>query len=149
MEERWRKPATILDVVESEALVKMPSGETMGDYNVTVDEETWERMREGRVCANCFEPLEEAFPEVCNALKLPDGTVVGCFYRVRERQLHDMETRYGAGDEVKLGPRVNKADELERLREIDAYEERTGLLLPPGVKFPNEVVRDGTKTIGG
>lgn len=148
MREKWAKPPVLLDVVESEALVQMPDGEIRGDYQVTVDDETWQRMREGRVCANCFEPLEIPFPEVCNALKLPDGKVVGCYYRVRECQLRDMSTRYGAGDEVVLGPRVNKRDELERLAELDAYEERTGVILPKSIKFPNEIVEGRKKTIG-
>lgn len=118
----------------------MPSGEVMVDAQVAVDEETLERMRQGRVCANCFEPFETPFPEICNALKLPDGTVVGCYYNVRERQLIDLRERYGAGDEVHIGSRLNRADEIERLREMDDYESRTGIILPDHVKFPNETI---------
>jgi hypothetical protein len=148
VDERWAKPAVLLDVQESEALVQMPDGRVMGDYAVTVDEETWQRLREGRICANCFEPLEVPFPEVCNALKLPNGTVVGCFYRVAANQVRDLSMRLGAGEMVLLGPRVNKREELERLAEIDAWEERTGLRLPESAKFPNETVSDRKKTIG-
>lgn len=145
---RWAKPVDVLDTVESNALVQFPDGTIMGDVQVSVDNETWERLRQGRVCANCFEPLEEAFPEVCNALKLPDGTVVGCFYKVRECQIRDLTSRHGAGQEVRLGPRVNKAEELERLRELDAYEQRTGIRLPDSVKFPVELIEGHSKNIG-
>lgn len=140
---RWRKEAKTYDCVEGDALIHMPSeGEVreMVDVKVAVDEDTYERMRQGYICANCFEPQEVAFPEVCRAMKLPDGTVVGCFYRIRECQLRDMESKHGAGEEVHIGSRVNKADELERLREMDEYEERTGLVLPPSVKFPTEII---------
>jgi hypothetical protein len=148
IDERWAKPANLLDVQESEALVQMPDGRVMGDYTVSVDEETWERLSQGRICANCFEPLEEAFPEVCRALKLPDGTVVGCFYTVRKSQLRDMSMRLDAGQMVLIGPRVNKREELERLAELDAWEERTGLRLPDSVKFPSTRVEGRSKEIG-
>ena len=68
-------------------------------------------MRQGYICANCFEPQETPFPEVCRAMKLPDGTVVGCFYRMRDCQLRDMELKHGAGEEVHIGSRINRYDE--------------------------------------
>lgn len=145
---RWRKPVDVIDMAESEALIQMPSGEIMGDIVATVSDETLARMRAGYVCANCFEPFETPFPEVCNAMKLPDGTVVGCFYRVRDNQTRDLVQRHGAGEEVRVGPRVDKREELDRLRELDSYEERTGIRLPDSVKFPVEVVEDKSKTIG-
>jgi len=140
--ERWAKPAKVIDAVEGETLVLMPSGETMVQANVSVDSETLQRMFAGYVCMNCLEPQEEPFPEVCNALKLPDGTVVGCYYRMRERQLYDLAHKHGSLKEVKVGPRVNKADEMLRLRELDDYEARTGIRLPNSVKFPNEAIVD-------
>lgn len=140
---RWSKPATIIDCVEGDSLVQMPSGETMIQAFVSTDDETIERMFEGRICMNCLEPLEVPFPEVCNALKLPDGQVVGCYYRVRDRQLHDLSTKYGSLKEVRIGARVNKREELERLAELDAYEERTGVVLPASVKFPTQTFLNG------
>jgi hypothetical protein len=137
---RWAKEANTLDCVEGEALVMMPSGELMVDVEVAVDDDTYERIRAGRICGNCFEPQEEAFPERCEALKLPDGEVVGCFYPIRERQLLDLEIRHNAGKKVHIGSRIKLADEIERMREMDAYEERTGIVLPDSVKFPNEII---------
>lgn len=135
---RWSKPARILDVEEAENLVQMPSGEIMQDVMVSVDDETLERMKQGYICKNCLEPQETPFPEVCMAQKLPDGTVVGCYYRMRDRQLRDLHMQHRSLEEVQIGSKLNRRDELERLREIDEYEERTGLLLPPSVKFPQE-----------
>ena len=63
---------------------------------MAVDEETIQRMFQGYVCMNCLEPQEQPFPEVCQALKLPDGTVVGCYYRMRDRQLWDLANKYGS-----------------------------------------------------
>lgn len=141
MSERWRKPAGILDAVEGDTLILMPSGEVMVDANVAVDAETLERMFAGYVCANCLEPQEVPFPEVCNALTTPDGKVVGCFYRMRDNQLRDLNMKHGALEEVHIGSRVNLNDETERLREMNAYEEKTGIVLPDHVKFPTEVVK--------
>lgn len=136
MTERWRKPANILDAVEGDTLIAMPSGEFMINAKVAVDDETLERMRQGYICKNCLEPQETPFPEMCQALKLPDGRVVGCFYRMRERQIVDLEIEYGSMEEVHVGSRINYADETERLREMNEYEERTGIVLPDHVKFP-------------
>jgi hypothetical protein len=138
---RWAKEANTLDCVEGDALILMPSGELMVDVEVAVDKETYERIREGRICGNCFEPQEEAFPERCEALKIP-GTneVVGCFYPIRERQLLDLENRHNASKDVHIGSRINRADEIERMREMDAFESRTGIILPDHVKFPNQII---------
>ena len=139
-ERRWAHDAEVLDCVEADTLILMPSGEVMADVKVAVGKETYERMLAGRVCCNCFEPQEEAFPERCEALKLPDGTVVGCWYPIRARQLLDMEKKHEAGETVHIGSRINRADEIERLRELDDYENRTGVILPDSVKFPTEIV---------
>jgi hypothetical protein len=135
--ERWDKPATVYDVVEGDMLVQMPSGELMVQAEVSTDEETIQRMFAGYLCMNCLEPQEVPFPEVCNALKLPDGTVVGCYYKMRERQLRDLHMKHGSLKEVWVGSRIDKGDEIARMNEMYEYEERTGILLPPSVKFPN------------
>lgn len=140
MSERWSKPATIYDAVEGDTIVQMPSGEWMIQANVSVDDETIRRMCEGYICMNCLEPQETPFPEVCTALKLPDGTVVGCYYKMRERQLRDLHMKYGSLAEVWVGSRVNKADEIARMDEHYEYERRTGIILPDSVKFPNETI---------
>jgi len=139
--ERWRKPATIYDVVEGDTLVAMPSGEMMIDAHVTVDDETIERMKAGYICINCLEPLETPFPERCEAMKLPDGKVIGCYYPVRDNQLRDLHMKYGSLEEIDLRPKVDKAEEIERLREMDDFENRTGIILPESVKFPTQVIR--------
>jgi hypothetical protein len=139
---RWAKPAVTLDCVEGDALIKMPTGEVMVDVKVAVDDDTYARMLAGRVCANCFEPQEEAFPERCTALKHPEtGEVLGCGYPIRERQLLDMQKRPGAGEQVHIGSRINRADEIERLRQMDEFEERTGIIIPNKEKFPTEITR--------
>jgi hypothetical protein len=139
---RWAKEANTLDCVEGDALINMPGREEpMGDVEVAVDDETFERIRAGVICANCFEPQEIPFPERCTALKMPGtGEVLGCFYPIRERQLYDLQHRHNAGENVHIGSRINRADEIERLREMDAFEERTGIILPNREKFPTEII---------
>ena len=138
---RWAHDANTLDCVEGDALILMPTGELMVDVEVAVDDETYERLKAGRTCANCFEPQERPFPVRCEALKLPDGTVVGCYYPIRAKQLLDLEHKHNAGKEVHIGSRIKHADEIERMREMDAFEERTGILVPAKEKFPSEIIR--------
>jgi hypothetical protein len=143
MSERWRKPAVTYDAVEGDTLVQMPSGEVMVQAKVSVDDDTLERIKQGYVCKNCLEPQEEPFPEVCTALKLPSGEVVGCFYRMRDNQLRDLEMEYGSLEEVHIGSRINPDEEIGRLREMDEFEDRTGIILPDHVKFPNQLFLNG------
>lgn len=141
--DRWRVEAKTYDAVEGDALILMPGApdRQMVDAKVSVDDETYQLMLQGRICCNCFEPQPEPFPEVCHAYKNPEtGEPIGCWYPIREKQLIDMQHRQGAGETVHIGSRINKADEMERLREMDEYEQRTGILLPASVKFPNEVI---------
>lgn len=145
--DRWRKPAGIIDAVEGDTLVLMPSGEVMVDANVAVDAETLARMFAGYVCANCLEPQEIPFPEICEALKTPDGKVVGCYYRIRDNQLRHLNMKHGSLEEVHVGSRINMADEAERLREMDAYEARTGITLPDDVKFPTTTFKNGKEVV--
>lgn len=142
MAERWRKEAVTYDAVEGDTLVAMPSGEWMIQAKIAVDGETLERLFAGYLCKNCLEPQEVPFPEVCNALRLPNGEVVGCFYRMRTNQLRDLEMEYGTLEEVRIGSQVKLNDEVERLKQMNAYEQRTGLVLPDNVKFPNETLEE-------
>ena len=138
---RWRRPAVTYDAVEGDTLVQMPSGEVMVNAKITADADTIERLFQGYLCKNCLEPQEVPFPEVCEALKLPDGRVVGCYYRMRANQLRDLEMEYGSLEEVRIGSRVKMADEVERLKQMNDYEKRTGIVLPDHVKFPTETVK--------
>lgn len=140
MSARWAKPAVILDATEGDTLVLMPSGQTMVNAKVSVDDETLDRMFQGYICKNCLEPQEVPFPEVCTALTTPDGKVVGCYYRMRANQLRDLHMQYGSLEEVHVGRRTKLEDEYERMREMNQYEERTGIVLPDSVKFPNETI---------
>jgi hypothetical protein len=135
---RWAGEANTLDCVEGDALIQMPSGETMVDVKVSVDRDTYERLLAGRLCANCFEPQEEAFPERCEATRLPNGET-RCGYPIRDRQLYDMQHRTGAGEQVHVGSRIKRADEIERLLQMDEFEQRTGIVIPNREKFPNEI----------
>jgi hypothetical protein len=125
--ERWSKPATIYDAVEGDTLVQMPGGELMIQAEISVDEETVQRMRSGYICIMCIEPQEKPFPEKC----------VLCGYHMRDRQSHDLSTKRNSLNEVWVGSRINKEDEIARMDEHYEYERRTGIVLPDSVKFPS------------
>lgn len=109
MSERWRKPAGIVAIEpHAETVVRFGSDErTQRDYDVTVTDETFDRMRVGRMCGQCYEPFEEPWPEVCGV----------CGFRVRESQGAWLEATYQG--EKWIGPRESIADELERLAETN------------------------------
>jgi len=126
MSERWRKPAVIFDAVEGDTVVLMPSGEPMVQANVSVDDETIARLKQGYLCMNCLEPQETPFPEACSL----------CGYTMRANQLRDLGEKPGNLDEVWVGSRIKPEDEIARMDEHYEYEQRTGIVLPDSVKFP-------------
>jgi len=123
--DRWRTGATVYDAVDGDTLVQMPSGEWRVQADISVDEETIGRMKAGYLCIQCLEPHEVPFPEVCSL----------CGYRMRERQLKDLAQTHQLKD-VHVGSHVKYGDEIERMNEIHAYEQRTGIVLPDSVRFP-------------
>lgn len=117
MAERWRKPATVLEIETSrqrtQTWVGDPRGE-MEDYDLTLDEESTERVRLGYLCIDCLEPQETPFPEACSL----------CGYPMRSQQAEHFARTY-RGIEV-VGPSVSLADEIEMA------QERASRLWTPG-----------------
>lgn len=105
MEERWRKPPVILDVEEDPSYVEVePDGRVFGGTRMTLDVDTTERMRLGRICAKCLDPQEEAFPVTCRV----------CGFRMRAQQREWFDAHY-KGIEI-VGSRLSYGQELERLK---------------------------------
>lgn len=127
-------PVQILDAVPASdsTTVRLADGREFLDVNMALPERDVERIRTGHVCIRCLEPQSEAFPAVCES-KLPNGQP-WCNFPIREKQLAEFALMFKGT--VNVGSRVNVSDEIERLREIDAYEHRTGIHLPAHIKFP-------------
>jgi hypothetical protein len=122
VEERWRKKPGIRAVEhDPQNYVILDEGRRTLDARVTIDAETFERMREGRVCAKCYEPQGEAFPEIC--------AMPGCGFPIRRSQLDQLEADY-QGTQW-LGPRQSLEDEILELEERRA---KSKIVLPPGVR---------------
>jgi hypothetical protein len=123
---RWAKPAKVLDVQHApDETITFPDGRTYADVAIALPEADVERVRQGRLCILCLEPQEEAFPENCGV----------CGFGIRGQQAEVFRRRYKG--EVKLGSSIDLEAERERLGELDAYEQRTGIKLPDHVKFPS------------
>lgn len=104
--ERWRRPPVVLDIEEDPSFVEVePDGRIFGGTRMTLDAETTERMREGRICAKCLDPQEEAFPVNCRT----------CGFWMRGKQREWFEQHY-RGIQI-VGSRLNYGQELERLKE--------------------------------
>lgn len=125
--ERWRKPV-IPAAVEPDNSSTMEVGVRRGGVNWTLEEEDFQRVKEGRVCLKCMEPQEVPFPKVCS---LP-----GCGYPIKAQQLIDLGEQY-KGDKW-LGSRLNLDEELNRLDEKhyhDNYWTREHhIIIPRSVK---------------
>jgi hypothetical protein len=125
-------PVQILDAVPApDTIVRLADGREFVDVTMALHAEDVERIRTGYVCIRCLEPQETPFPEVCGST-LPDGETRWCNFPMRERQAAEFEQMYKG--EVNLDGNVNVNDEIERMREMDEYEQRTGLILPDHVK---------------
>jgi hypothetical protein len=123
---RWAKPATVLEVDHSRGeIVTFPDGRRYADVDITLPEEDVERLRQGRLCIFCLEPQEIAFPERCGV----------CTFPMRQQQMEVFTARYQPGSKL-VGSRLDLNEEADRLAELDAYEQKHGIILPDHVKFP-------------
>jgi hypothetical protein len=89
--ERWRKPAEVLDVRNVHQGIWLPDGRVHGAVEMTMSEDTIERMRLGYLCAKCLEPFEHPWPERCHVCGAP----------VRDKQAEYFAQEFAG--EVKLG----------------------------------------------
>lgn len=117
MTERWREPPTVLEAEPSLGRSVRFEGDDRGemeDFDLTLDENTVERIRLGYICVDCLEPQQTPFPEACSLCGFP--------------MLAEQVVRFARiyrGVEV-LGPSVSIADEIERVNELGPR-----LWLPP------------------
>lgn len=121
MSDRTLKPAKIISAENDPARLVLEDGRIRHDVLLTVDAETLERMSQGWICAYCTEPLARAFPQECNFCRFP----------VADQQTDYLTRRYVG--EVRIGSKIKLADEVERMNELVAYEQRTGIALPDSV----------------
>jgi hypothetical protein len=115
--ERWRSPVIPLAVEQQpDQGIWLPDGRVQGGVSLILSLADIERIRAGYVCAKCFEPHEQAWPERCEACGAP----------IRDGQ-SDYVARELEREIALLGPSTSLADELERLPEEVAKEaERNG-----------------------
>jgi rubrerythrin len=108
--ERWRKPAEILDVRQAEDQgIWLPDGRVQGAVELTLGEETVDRLRAGYLCAKCFEPFEQAWPERCPVCGAPIRTEQAEYFAKEfagevdlggsiSTELDDLSERHARGD---------------------------------------------------
>lgn len=102
------------------------TGQFHPHYDFVFDQESWERVREGRVCAICLEPQAEAYPR--NEAHLP-----GCMFEpngIKERQQEYLSKTFKGRRWI--GPRHTIEEELEIADELLERERRSrgGVILP-------------------
>lgn len=129
---RNAEPVVFLDAVPASdgTTVRLADGREFLDVNMALHDHDIDRIRHGWVCIRCFEPQSQAFPERCETL-LPNGEPA-CNFPMREMQASEFAIMFKGS--VHIGSRINYSDEIERLREFDEYESRTGILIPPEVR---------------
>lgn len=70
MSERWRKPVKFLAAGQTNEITQEADGRRFHEPELSVDAETWERIRVGYVCPKCLEPHETPFPKACGVCGL-------------------------------------------------------------------------------
>jgi len=118
MSERWRKPV-IIAAIEA-------SGDENDETVVLQDSDDLQRIREGYVCPNCFEPFEVPFPVTCPL----------CAYPVRAEAATNLERHYKG--KVWVGSRISIDDELSELEERDErknFKPGASIVVPRGVNL--------------
>ncbi len=104
--ERWRQPFTAKNVETHEKASATFAGRTYRDYDVAAEHEQVQRLREGRVCINCWEPQEKPFPG-------PGEHLPGCQVNIKRDQA-ELFARLYEGEKW-VGPRLS----LEEVRALD------------------------------
>ena len=93
-------------------LVLFPDGRVFRDVEVSVSKEEFLQMAEGYMCALCFEPQREAWPELCS---LP-----GCNFPIKAEQRRYLDEHFQG--ERWLGPSKGTLAALDN--ELDRQLER-------------------------
>jgi hypothetical protein len=122
VKERWNRPMEA-DAVETVEAATVVGGRAVLDVHMRLSPETIERIRAGRMCINCYEPLPEAWPEVC--------PMRGCNYRVRDWQAEEFARLYRG---TERNPRAALLEqELARVDDIherNFYVPNSGIIIP-------------------
>lgn len=124
MTEHWRKPVRILGIEPSEDVVAIGDQLYQEEEVILQDSADYERMRQGYVCAQCFEPFETPFPPVCGV----------CGFLVHAEQAQYLGRQFKG--KTWVGSRESIDDELSALAEKNdrkAFRPQSSILLPRGV----------------
>lgn len=126
--ERWRKPVEIVSIESDTGAVRFGQDERLQrDYEVIVTEESYERMRTGYMCCQCYEPFERPFPAKCNV----------CNFQVASLQSKTLADAYLG--ETFLGSTETINDELERLAEDNERAMRAKQVGSSQIVLPHNV----------
>ena len=117
-------PATSIRnaVVEDDPdwLAVFPDGRVFREAHVSVSEEEYRRMYQGYMCANCFEPLDPPFPDVC--------TLQGCGFHMKTEQRKLLDTHFGGTNW--LGPSQATLNRLDNEIDKGMSKPTTGIWIP-------------------
>lgn len=121
---RWMAPLNAVDVEDHpERLVVMADGEVRRDVNVVFTEDTFKRLYQGYLCAECYEPHDTAFPERCKL----------CGFRMRAEQPAKVESEFEGF--TWIGPSRATIENLDNVTDetLEKMARRSGIFLPRGV----------------
>lgn len=120
-----RAPVIPLGIeVDTENYVVNAAGEIRRAYNVILKEEDVGRIREGYVCAKCFEVQDKPFPKRCAVCKFPmserqaEFVAKGFRGNVRMGPQSTLETETAAMNEWAERRRRDSKDEILRPTQI-------------------------------
>jgi hypothetical protein len=94
-------------------LLIFPDGRVMRDARVSMTKDEFLQMATGYMCARCYEPLRESYPEIC--------PMRGCGFPIKAEQDKYLEEHF-QGEEW-LGPSKRTLDLLDN--QLDELNERS------------------------
>jgi predicted amidophosphoribosyltransferase len=93
------------------------------DFQGTLPEGHTDRMAQGYMCLNCFEPFAHAYPEICNL----------CGYEVRKNQAADFQREYKGTEYIgtaSLDSQYEYARELSEEQKMRERAAKIGIVVP-------------------
>lgn len=125
-----RKPAKIVGIeLDPDHVIVTSTGEIRQAPMIYLDEESVGRIRAGYVCAKCFEPQTEAFPEQCWV----------CKFRMADKQAEYVAKNYQGT--VRVGPSSTLEEEEAFMNEWAEIQARKQDRMPrtPSIWVPRGI----------
>lgn len=125
---------------DTHSVWKENDGRLQRNVVASIEVETFRAIQAGMICLRCYEPQEDAFPEICPM----------CGYPMRERQVLDIAMEFRGHDHIGPGlPIAEYLDQQERRLEARERKERRRSGHSPMTGLRQKILSPGAKRLRG